>query len=157
MKYDLGLNMKALVFGAAIAAAFILFGFQYNDWLYPFSAIGLLYAGYGQGNIKMGTLMGALASTPIAILFLEGYFGQPSGFFITENGIIAVVVLIIIVGAGVGFVGAWTKRSREKAKIEFEKQQNIGKNKNKNKKKNKKAEVQKTNEKTTFVDKIFKK
>lgn len=153
MKYDLGLNMKALVFGAAIAAAFILFGFQYNDWLYPFSAIGLLYAGYGQGNLKMGTLMGALASTPIAVLFMEGYFGQPTGFFVTETGIYAVVGLIILIGAMIGFVGAWTKRSREKAKIEFEKQQKIGKNKNKKKK----AEVQKTNEKTTFVDKIFKK
>lgn len=153
MKYDLGLNMKALVFGAAIAAGFILLGFQYNDWLYPFSAMGLLYAGYGQGNIKMGTLMGALASTPIAILFLEGYFGQPSGFFITENGIMAVVALIVIVGAIVGLVGAWAKVSREKAKIEYEKQQNIGKNK----KKKKKAEIQKTNEKTTFVDKVFKK
>lgn len=155
MRYDLGLNMKALVFGAAIATAFILFGFQYNDWLYPFSAIGLLYAGYGQGNLKMGTLMGALASTPIAILYLEGYFGQPTGFFVTETGIYAVVGLIILVGAMVGLVGAWTKASREKAKVEFEKQQKIGKNKNKNKKK--KAEVQKTNEKTTFVDKIFKK
>ncbi len=153
MKYDLGMNMKALVFGAAIAAGFIILGFQYNDWLYPFSAIGLLYAGYGQGNIKMGTIMGALASTPIAILYLDGYLGQPTGFFLTENGIIAIVALIIIVGAGVGFVGAWTKRSREKAKVEYEKQQNIGKNK----KKKKKAEIQKTNEKTTFVDKIFKK
>ena len=114
------INIKALVFGAAIAAAFILFGYQINDWLYPFSAIGLLYAGYGQGNIKMGTLMGALASTPIAILFLEGYFGQPSGFFVTETGIYAVVGLIILVGAMVGFVGAWTKRSREKAMIEYE-------------------------------------
>ena len=66
-----------------------------------------------------------------------------------------VVGLIILVGAMVGLVGAWTRASREKAKIEFEKQQQIGKNKNKKKKK--KAEVQKTNEKTTFVDKIFKK
>ena len=97
--------------------------------------------------------MGALASTPIAILYLDGYLGQPTGFFLTENGIIAIVALIIIVGAGVGFVGAWAKRSREKAKIEYEKQQKIGKTK----KKKKKAEVQKTNEKTTFVDKIFKK
>ena len=153
MKYDLGLNMKALIFGAAIAAGFILLGFQFNDWLYPFSAMGLLYAGYGQGSIKMGTLMGALASTPIAVLFLEGYFGQPSGFFVTETGIYAVVGLIIVVGALVGFVGAWAKRSREKAKIEYEKKQKIGKTK----KKKKKAEVQKTNEKTTFVDKIFKK
>ena len=147
------INIKALVFGAAIAAGFILFGFQFNEWLYPFSAIGLIYAGYGQENVTMGTLMGALASTPIVILFLDGYFGQPSGFFITENGILAVAIIIIVVGAVVGFVGAWSKRSREKAKAEYEKQQKIGKNK----KKNKKVEVQKTNEKTTFVDKIFKK
>ena len=147
------INIKALVFGAAIAAGFILFGFQFNEWLYPFSAIGLIYAGYGQENVTMGTLMGALASTPIVILFLDGYFGQPSGFFITENGILAVAIIIIVVGAVVGFVGAWSKRSREKAKAEYEKQQKIGKNK----KKNKKVEVQKTNEKTTFVDNIFKK
>lgn len=133
MKYDLGLNMKALVFGSAIAAGFILLGFQYNDWLYPFSAIGLLYAGYGQSNIKTGALMGALASTLIAILYLEGYLGQPTGFFLTENGILAVVVLILIVGATVGFVGAWTKRSRQKAMEEYEKKQKIGKNKNKKK------------------------
>ena len=43
---------------------------------------------YGQKDIKMGTILGALASTPIAILFLEGYFGQPAGFFATETGII---------------------------------------------------------------------
>ena len=133
MRYDLGLDMKALVFGTAIAAGFILLGFQYNDWSYPFSAIGLLYAGYGQGNIKMGTLMGALASTLIAILYLEGYFGQPTGFFLTENGILAVVALIIIVGAALGFVGAWTKRNRQKAMEEYEKKQKIGKNKNKKK------------------------
>lgn len=133
MKYDLGLNMKALVFGAAIAAGCILLGYQYNDWLYPFSAIGLLYAGYGQDNIKTGTLMGALASTLIVILYLDGYFGQPTGFFLTENGILAVVALIIIVGAAIGFVGAWTKRSRQKAMEEYEKKQKIGKNKNKKK------------------------
>ena len=134
MKYNLGINIKALVFGTAIAAAFILFGFQYNDWLYAFSALGLLYAGYGQDNIKAGTLMGALASTIIVILALEGYMGKFDGFFATETGILIVTIAIILVGALVGFVGAWTKRSREKAKIEYEKQQKIGKNKKKNKK-----------------------
>ena len=68
-------DIKALIFGAAIAAAFILFGYQYNDWLYPFSAIGLLYAGYAQKNIKIGTLAGAFASTPIVVLTLQGYMG----------------------------------------------------------------------------------
>ena len=134
------INLKALIFGAAIAAAFIIFGWMYWDWFYPFSAMGLLYAGYGQKDLKMGTILGALASTPIIILFLDGYFGQPSGFFITENGIIAVTVLILLVGAFVGFVGAWTKKSRMKALEEYEKKQNIGKTK----KKNKKADIQKT-------------
>lgn len=147
------INLKALIFGAAIAAAFIIFGWMYWDWFYPFSAMGLLYAGYGQKDLKIGTILGALASTPIVILFLEGYFGQPSGFFATENGIIAVVVLILIVGAFVGFVGAWTKRSRMKALEEYEKKQNIGKTK----KKNKKANVQKTEEETGFLSKILKK
>ena len=43
--------------------------------------------------------------------------------------------------------------NHEKAKEQYAQQQNIGKNK----KKNKKANVKKTNEKTTYVDKIFKK
>ena len=126
-------NFKALVFGAAIAGAFILFGWQINDWLYPFASIGLLYAGYGQNNWKEGTLSGALASTPIIVLTFQGYMGQFDGFFLTQNGMIALAAMILIIGAFVGFVGAWTKRSREKA---LEQQAKIGKNKNK--KKNKK-------------------
>lgn len=132
------INFKALIFGAAIAAACILFGYQINDWLYPFSAIGLLYAGYGQSNVKMGTLMGAIAATPIVVLTFQGYMGQFSGFFLTENGMMALTVLIIVVGAFVGLVGAWTKRSRENALEQYEKQQKIGKNKNKKKNKNEK-------------------
>ncbi len=134
MKYDFGINIKALIFGAAIAAAFILFGYQYWDWFYPFSAIGLIYAGYGQDNLKAGTLMGLLASTPIVVLTLQGYMGQFDGFFLTETGIITVALVILVVGAVVGFVGAWTKRSRVKALEQYEKQQKIGKNKKKNKK-----------------------
>ena len=130
------LNFKALVFGAAIAGAFILFGYQFWDWFYPFSAIGLLYAGYGQNNWKQGTLCGAIASTPIIVLTFQGYMGQFDGFFLTQNGMIALAAMIFIIGAFVGFVGAWTKRSRLKALEEYEKKQNIGKNKNK--KKNKK-------------------
>ena len=147
------IDIKSLIFGAAIAAAFIIFGWMYWDWFYPFSSIGLLYAGYGQKNPIMGTLLGALASTPIVILFYEGYFGQPSGFFATGDGIIAVTALIIIVGALLGFVGAWTKRSRMKALEEYEKKQNIGKTK----KKNKQANIQKTEQKTGFLSKILKK
>lgn len=134
MKYDFGINIKALIFGAAIAAAFILFGYQYWDWFYPFSAIGLIYAGYGQDNLKAGTLMGLLASTPIVVLTLQRYMGQFDGFFLTETGIITVALVILVVGAVVGFVGAWTKRSRVKALEQYEKQQKIGKNKKKNKK-----------------------
>ena len=147
------IDIKSLIFGAAIAAAFIIFGWMYWDWFYPFSSIGLLYAGYGQKNLTMGTILGALASTPIIILYLEGYFGQPSGFFLTETGILAVTLLILIVGAFVGFVGAMAKRNRAKALEEYEKKQNIGKTK----KKNKQANVQKTEQKTGFLNKIFKK
>lgn len=129
------INVKALIFGAAIAAACIIIGYQYNDWLYPFSAIGLLYAGYGQSSIKIGTLMGLLASTPIVILTLQGYMGTFSGdFFVSETGVMTVTLIILLVGAFVGLVGAWTKRNRVKALAEYEKQQKIGKNKNKNKK-----------------------
>ena len=129
------LNFKALIFGAAIAGAFILFGYQIWDWFYPFSAIGLLYAGYGQPDLKLGTFCGAFASTPIVVLTFQGYMGQFEGFFLTQNGILALTALILLIGALVGFVGAWTKRSREKALVEYEKKQQIGKNKNKNKNK----------------------
>lgn len=132
------LNFKALIFGAAIAGAFILFGWQIWDWFYPFASLGLLYAGYGQNDLKLGTFCGAFASTPIIVLTFQGYMGQFDGFFLTENGMLALTILILVVGAFVGFVGAWTKRSRVKALEEHEKKQKIGKNKNKNKKKNKK-------------------
>ncbi len=134
MKYDFGINIKALVFGAAIAAACILFGYQINDWIYPFSALGLLYVGYGQDSIKKGAILGAFAATPIVVLTFQGYMGQFDGFFLTETGMLALTVLILLVGAFVGLVGAWTKRSRVKALEEYEKQQKIGKNKKKNKK-----------------------
>ena len=130
------LNFKALVFGAAIAGAFILFGYQFWDWFYPFSAMGLLYAGYGQDDLKSGVFCGAFASTPIIALTFQGYMGTFEGFFLTQNGMLALTVLILVVGAFVGFVGAWTKRSRVKAMEDYEKKQQIGKNKNK--KKNKK-------------------
>lgn len=145
-------DFKALVFGAAIAAAFIIFGYQYWDWFYPFSAIGLLYAGYAQKNIKYATVIGAIAATPIIVLTFQGYLGTFDGFFVTETGVMAVAVMILIVGAFVGLVGGWAKQNRLKALEQYEKQQNIGKKKNKNKK----AKVEKK-EKTTYVDKIFKK
>ena len=135
MRYNIDINIKALVFGAAIAAAFIIFGWQFWDWFYPCSAIGLLYAGYGQDTLKKGTLMGAFASTPIIVLTFQGYLGAFDGYFLTENGILTVALIILLVGAFVGFVGAWAKRDRMKALAEYEKKQKIGKNKNKNKNK----------------------
>ena len=128
------INIKALVFGAAIASAFIIFGYLYWDWFYPFSAIGLIYVGYGQKDIISGAVLGAFAATPIVALTFQGYLGHFSGFFITETGMITVTLIILLVGAFVGFVGAWAKRSRAKAKEEYEKKQKIGKNKKKNKK-----------------------
>ncbi len=133
MKFLPDINIKALVFGAAIAAAFILFGYQINDWLYPFSAIGLLYIGYGQDSIKKGAILGALGATPIVVLTLQGYMGTFSGFFVSETGILTVTVVILVVGAFVGLVGAWTKANRVKALAEYEKKQKIRKNKNKKK------------------------
>ena len=135
MKYNIDINIKALVFGAAIAAAFIIFGWQFWDWFYPCSAIGLLYAGYGQDSLKKGTIIGAFASTPIIVLTFQGYLGAFDGYFLTENGILTVALIILLVGAFVGFVGAWAKKDRMKAIAEYEKKQKIGKNKNKNKNK----------------------
>jgi hypothetical protein len=133
MKYDFGIDYKSVVFGAAIAAAFIIFGYQYWDWLYPFASIGLLYVGYCAKNLKYGAILGAFASTPIVVLTFQGYLGTFSGFFLTENGILSVAVIILLVGAFVGLVGAWAKQNRIKAQEQFE-AQNKGKNKNKKKK-----------------------
>ena len=125
------LNFKALVIGAVISCAFILLGYYTRDWFYPLSAVGLLYAGYGQNDLKAGILCGGVASLPIVILTFKGYLGTFEGFFLTQNGMVVLSILIIVVGAFVGLVGAWTKISRVK---EYEKKQSIGKNKNKNKK-----------------------
>ncbi len=145
------LNIKALVFGAAIAAACILIGYQYWDWLYAFSAIGLIYAGYAQPDIKTGTFMGALSSTPIVILTLQGYLGTFDGFFLTETGIMAITLLIIAVGAFIGFVGALAKRDRVKALEQYNQKQKIGKNKkNKNK-------IETNEPKKGFLNKVLKK
>ena len=127
------INFKALIIGAAIGAIFILFGWKIKDLFYPFASIGLFYAGYGQHDIKIGTLAGAVASIPIIILTFQGCMGSFDGFFLTGNGMLVLALLIIVIGALVGFVGAWTKRSRLE---KYEKKQNIGKNKKK--KKNKK-------------------
>ncbi len=136
MKYDFGIDVKALIFGAAIAAAFIIFGYMYWDWFYPFSAIGLLYVGYAQDSIKKGTILGAFASTPIIVLTLQGYLGTfKEGFFTTQTGILTVVLIILLIGALLGMVGAWAKRDRMRALSEYEKKQQIGKNKKKNKNK----------------------
>ena len=125
------LNFKVIVIGALISCAFIFLGHYTRDWFYPLSAAGLLYAGYGQNDLKAGVLCGAVASLPIIILTLKGYMGVFDGFFLTQNGMLILSVLIIIVGAFVGLIGAWTKISRMK---EYEKKQSIGKKKKKNKK-----------------------
>ena len=122
-------NFKALVFGAAIAGAFVIFGSLYWDWFYPFAAIGLLYAGYGQKNMKIATVMGTMASTVLVILALEGYFGEVTGFMATETGILVMSISILLVGALVGFTGGLVKRNKIKAREEYEKQQKTGKNK----------------------------
>lgn len=130
------INLKSLIIGAAITAAIIIIASHGNDWLYLFSAIGIIYVGYTAKNIKQGTLLGAVASTPIIVLAFQGNLGTFSGFFSTDIGIISLVIIVLLVGAFIGFVGAWGKRDRIKAKEEYEKKQKIGKNKKKNKKKN---------------------
>ncbi len=130
------INWKSLIIGAAITAAIIIIASNGYEWLYLFSAIGIIYVGYMAKNIKYGAILGAVAATPIVILAFQGTLGTFSGFFSTETGIISSVVIILLVGAFIGFVGAWGKRDRMKAKEEYEKKQKIGKNKKKNKKKN---------------------
>ena len=120
-----------MIIGAAITAGLIIIAAHGYEWLFLFSAIGLLYVGYEAKNIKYGIVLGAIASTPIVYLTFDGTLGTFSGFFATEIGVICFVTIILLVGAFVSFVGAWVRRSREKAKVEYEKKQKIGKNKKK--------------------------
>ncbi|WP_405303839.1 hypothetical protein [Methanobrevibacter sp.] len=141
-------DIKSVVFGAAIAATCFIIGMNGMDLAYPFASIGLLYTGYKAKNLKWGAGLGAFASTPLMVLSLDQRFvGVLDGK--TE---IIIILLIFFVGALVGFVGAWAKRDRVKAKEEYEKKQKIGKNKNKKKKT---QETPKENK--GFLNKILKK
>ncbi len=130
------IDFKSLVIGAAISAGIVIIASQGYDWLMLMSSVGLLYVGYKAKNVKYGTILGAIASTPIVYLTFIGTLGEFSGYFSTQVGTISVVILILLIGALIGFVGALMKRSREKAKIDYEKKQKIGKNKNKKKNNN---------------------
>lgn len=125
------IDWKSLIVGAAIAAALVIIGSWGYDFAYPFSAIGLLYVGYKGKNMKYGTVLGAVAAIPMAILASYGAFGE-----MAESIEIYMMIIILLVGAFIGFVGALAHRDREKAKIEYEKKQQIGKNKNKKKNNN---------------------
>ena len=124
-------DFKSLVFGAAIAAGFVILGSMYSEFLYAFASIGFLYVGYNAPNIKTSALLGAFASTPVMYLALDGVFKEVPP---TEQGRITMIIAILIVGMLVSVIGAWAKRSRVKAKEEYEKKQKKGKNKKKNKK-----------------------
>lgn len=126
------IDIKSVIIGAAIATGLVIIGSWGYDFAYPFSAIGLLYVGYKAKTVKMGTILGAFAATPLVILGLDGRFGVVTGDMMK----IALIILILLVGAFIGFVGAKAKSDREKAKIEYEKKQKIGKNKNKKKNNN---------------------
>ena len=123
------INWKSLIIGAAISATIVILASKGNDLLYGFTAIGLLYVGYEAINLKYGAILGAVASTPLIILALDGTIGPLTGFYATDLGIMAIMITVLLVGALIGFVGAYAKQSREKAKIEYEKQQKSGKNK----------------------------
>ncbi len=143
------IDVKSVVFGAAIAAGCIILGSMYNEWIYPFGSIGFLYVGYQAKNLKMGALLGAFAATPIIYLALDGKLG-----YVPESAVLLLVVLILFVGGFVGFVGAWAKRDRIKAKEEYEKKQKIGKNKKK--KKNENVEAKEPEQKKGFLSKLKK-
>ena len=125
-------DIKSVVFGAAIAATCFIIGMNGYDFAYLFASVGLLYTGYKAKNLKMGAALGAFASTPLMVLSLDQRF---VGVLELETQII-IVVLIFAVGALIGFVGAWAKRDRVKAKEEYEKKK-PGKKKNKKKKQEK--------------------
>ena len=125
------LDIKSIIIGMIVTSLFIIMGYSFNDLFYPFAAIGLLYVGYKQTDIKNGVIAGVITAIPIVILAFFGYLGHFSGFFTTTLGLILTAAVIILVGAFVGFVGAWAKRDRVRALEEYERKQKKGKKKKK--------------------------
>ena len=66
-------DFKSLVFGAAIAAGFVILGSMYNEFLYAFASIGFLYVGYNAPNIKTSALLGAFASTGMLVAVIGAW------------------------------------------------------------------------------------
>ena len=110
------MNIKAIVYTIIFCIVFILLGYKFNEIFYIFIAIGLLYSGYNQKNIKEGSLAGLITAIPIAIIGLLGYFGSMSSFYKTPVGMLVLVVVILIAGAILGSVGVWTKKDVKKGR-----------------------------------------
>lgn len=106
------INWKSLAIGAAISATIVIIASKGYDFLYLFSAIGLIYVGYKAKNMKMGAILGAIAAIPLAILTYYGGFGVIKD----SNILISSIISVLIVGAVIGFVGALANRDRKKAK-----------------------------------------
>lgn len=110
------MNIKAIVYTIIFCIVFILLGYRFNEIFYVFIAIGLLYSGYNQENIKEGILAGLITAIPIAIMGLLGYFGSMSNFYKTPFGILVLVVAFLFAGAVLGLVGVWAKKDLKKVK-----------------------------------------
>lgn len=120
------IHWKSLIIGAAISTTIVIIASKGYDFLYLFSAIGLIYVGY-KANMKMGAILGTIAAIPLAILTYYGGFG-----LITDSTILIIsMISVLVVGAIIGFAGALASRDRKKAKEEYLKKQKIGKKKKK--------------------------
>lgn len=129
-----GIDLKSLVFGAAIFTVLAVIGFQNQDsilfnLLFPISAIGLIYTGYNAKNLIWGIILGAIATLPL--IFISVYWKILP--ITSSDELLITVIALLITGAIIGFVGAYVKRSRDMYRAQ---KASIGKNKNK--KKNKK-------------------
>ena len=91
------LDIKSIIIGMIVTSLFIIMGYSFNDLFYPFAAIGLLYVGYKQTDIKNGVIAGVITAIPIVILAFFGYLGHFSGFFTPTLGLILTAVVIILV------------------------------------------------------------
>ncbi|KZX12382.1 hypothetical protein [Methanobrevibacter oralis] len=121
------IHWKSLIIGAAISTTIVIIASKGYDFLYLFSAIGLIYVGYKAKNMKMGAILGTIAAIPLAILTYYGGFG-----LITDSTILIIsMISVLVVGAIIGFAGALASRDRKKAKEEYLKKQKIGKKKKK--------------------------
>jgi len=111
------INIKSLIFGAAIYAFFPLVSVQQGiDLLTAFAAFGPIYIGYEARTELKAILLGIVGGTPLLYLSFMGYLGA---YTATNTADLTMTVVILGLAALMGWFGSYLYKSRAKAKKEY--------------------------------------